>query len=60
MIENCLLLVLLIHSFSAAFYEIAYQTVLQAPLLVTFSLHGEVRNFQIISKRAKPKLFIFS
>ena len=60
MIENCLLLVLLIHSFSAAFYEIAYQAVLQAPLLVTFSLHGEVRNFQIISKRAKPKLFIFS
>ena len=60
MIENCLLLVLLIHSFSAAFFEIAYQAGLQAPLLVTFSLHGEVLNFQIISKRAKPNPFIFN
>ena len=60
MIENCLLLVLLIHSFSAAFFQIAYQTGLQAPLLVTFSLQGKVLDFQIISKRAKPKPFIFS
>ena len=60
MIENCLLLVLLIHSFPVAFFEIAYQAGLLAPLLVTFLLHVEVLNFQIISKRAKPKPFIFS
>ena len=56
MTENRLLSVLLIHSFSA-FFETAYQAGLQTPLIVTFSLHGNVLNFQINSKRAKPKLF---
>ena len=42
---------------SQLFFQISFQAALQTPLLVTFSLHGKVLNFQINSKLAKPKPF---